>query len=206
MLVSSGCVCRLAGVGNINVLRNTAHMVAYPWVDSLLGIRFGENYFRVLIYVIGEICVIEKAKYEDLEEILVLQKLAYQSEAELCNDFSIPPLIQTLEGIIEDYRNQTILKVEWGGKIIGSIRAFKKEDVCHIGRVIVHPEHQNKGIGKNLMKSIEEMFSECSIYSLFTGKQSLRNRYFYGSLGYKEVKEEYVSDKLSFIFLEKSSR
>jgi N-acetylglutamate synthase-like GNAT family acetyltransferase len=149
------------------VLRNKAQKTAHPWADTLQGIGFGEYYLQVLIYLKGENCVVEKAKYEDLEEILALQKLAYQSEAELCNDFNIPPLTQTLEGIKEDYKNQTILEVKLDGKIIGSIRAFKKEDVCYIGRVIVHPEHQNKGMGKVLMKNIEELFSECSKYSLF---------------------------------------
>jgi hypothetical protein len=37
---------------------------------------------------------IEKANYEDLAEILDLQKLAYQSEAQILNDYSIQPLNQ----------------------------------------------------------------------------------------------------------------
>jgi hypothetical protein len=38
--------------------------------------------------------MIEKAQFEDLAEILSLQKLAYQSEAAICNDYTIPPLVQ----------------------------------------------------------------------------------------------------------------
>lgn len=146
---------------------------------------------------------IEKALYEDLEEILALQKLAYRSEAEICNDFGIPPLTQTLEGIREDFVNQVILKVVLDGRIIGSVRAYEKDGVCYIGRVIVHPDEQNKGIGKYLMKSIEEYFSGCKKYSLFTGKKSARNLYFYSSLGYKQVREEYVNDNLTLVYLEK---
>ena len=41
--------------------------------------------------------MITKALYSDLEEILALQKLAYQSEAELYDDYTIPPLTQSLE-------------------------------------------------------------------------------------------------------------
>ena len=33
--------------------------------------------------------IIENALISDLEEILALQKLAYLSEAEICNDFSL---------------------------------------------------------------------------------------------------------------------
>ena len=154
----------------------------------------------------GEWDLIEKALYEDLDEILTLQKIAYQSEAEICNDFEIPPLTQTLEGIREDYNNQIILKAVIDGKITGSVRAYEKDGVCHIGRVIVHPTQQNKGIGKYLMKSIEEYFSGCKKYSLFTGKKSVRNLYFYGSLGYKPVREEYVNDNLTLVYLEKGNK
>jgi hypothetical protein len=41
--------------------------------------------------------IIEPASIEDASEILTLQKLCYQSEAEIYNDYNIPPLIQALE-------------------------------------------------------------------------------------------------------------
>jgi GNAT superfamily N-acetyltransferase len=145
------------------------------------------------------------AQWEDLEEILALQKLAYQSEAELCNDYAIPPLLQDLDGIRQDFKSQTILKIEEGGKIIGSVRAWEKDGVCHIGRVIVHPDRQNRGLGKLLLKGIEEAFGHCRKYSLFTGKTSLRNLHFYSVCGYSPVREEKVSEKLTLIYLEKEN-
>ncbi len=42
---------------------------------------------------------IKIANISDLEEILKLQKLAYKSEAEIYNDYSIPPLLQTIDEI-----------------------------------------------------------------------------------------------------------
>jgi ribosomal protein S18 acetylase RimI-like enzyme len=149
------------------------------------------------------ICIVEKSLYENLDEILILQKLAYQSEAEICNDYEIPPLTQTLEGIREDYKNQIILKAVTDREIIGSIRAYEKDKVCYIGRLIVHPDYQNKGIGKILMKNIEKHFCKCNKYSLFTGKNSLKNLYFYNSLGYQQIREEKVNENLIFIYLEK---
>jgi predicted N-acetyltransferase YhbS len=147
--------------------------------------------------------MVTKALYEDLEEILELQKLAYQSEAKLVGDFTIPPLTQTLDGIRQDFEDQVILKSEIGGKIVGSVRAFERDGVCYIGRLIVHPEHQNKGIGKELMRSVEETFSECHMFSLFTGAKSEKSLYVYGSIGYRKVREEKVSDKLTLVYLEK---
>jgi len=115
-------------------------------------------------------------------------------------------LPSTLEGLEQDFMNQTILKKVADGKIIGSVRAYEKENVCYIGRLIVHPEHQNKGIGKELMKSIERLFSGCDKYSLFTGSLSSKNLYLYGSLGYTPVREEKVNDKLTFVYLEKDNK
>jgi hypothetical protein len=71
---------------------------------------------------------IECAAQEDLMALLNLQKLAYQSEAKLCNDYTIPPLTQTYESISKDFSNMDMLKaVDENGNIIGSVRASEKE-------------------------------------------------------------------------------
>lgn len=147
----------------------------------------------------------ERAAEEDLAQILELQKSAYQSEAQIWNDYTIQPLTQTLDGIKEDYNNQVILKIVYGGSIIGSVRAYEKEGVCYIGKVIVHPDYQNRGIGKILMRAIEEHFSKCSRYSLFTGQKSARNLYFYGKLGYVVKREEKISCTITLVYLEKEN-
>lgn len=41
---------------------------------------------------------IQKADLRDAEEILKIQHAAFQSEAEIYNDFEIPPLMQTVDG------------------------------------------------------------------------------------------------------------
>lgn len=48
---------------------------------------------------------ITRAERCDLQQILDLQYLAYRSEAELLNDFRIPPLLQTLQGAASGIRN-----------------------------------------------------------------------------------------------------
>jgi len=154
----------------------------------------------------GGFMIIETALLTDLEAILALQKLAYISEAELCNDYTIPPLLQTLEEIIAEYSQKTFLKaVEIAtGRIIGSVRANVHNDTCYIGRLIVHPDYQNRGIGTKLLQSIEGYFQDgCKRYELFTGQKSIKNIYLYEKFGYRIFKEEKVSDKLTFVYLEK---
>ena len=147
--------------------------------------------------------MIDRATVADAEEILSLQKLAYRSEAEIYNDFNIPPLLQTPEEIKKDFENQTFLKATLDGKIRGSVRAFIKEGTCYIGRLIVHPDFQNRGMGKELMQRIEEIFKEAQRFELFTGHRSEKNLYLYRKLGYEISKTVRANDRLNMVYLEK---
>jgi ribosomal protein S18 acetylase RimI-like enzyme len=149
--------------------------------------------------------IFEKATVSDAEELLALQKLAYRSEAEIYNDFSIPPLIQTLESLEEDFKNQLFLKAVLGGRIIGSVRACSKERTCYIGRLIVHPDFQNRGIGTRLMNDIERIFNGCKRFELFTGDKSERNLRLYQKLGYRIFKTSKITDQTNIVSLEKKA-
>ena len=75
---------------------------------------------------------ITKAGKSDAAEILILQRIAYQSEAEIYNDYSIQPLTQTLEQAIKEFDEAVILKAVAEGKIIGSVRAYEKDNTALI--------------------------------------------------------------------------
>ena len=152
---------------------------------------------------------IQRATVDDASEILALQKLAYQSEAEISGTYDIPPLTQTLREMEDDLERQVVLKIVHatgpaGPAIIGSARAYEEQGTCHIGRLIVHPDHQNQGLGTRLLAEIETAFPQVERYELFTGHKSARNLYLYGKLGYKEFKRETVSEGLAIVFLEKT--
>lgn len=147
--------------------------------------------------------LIEKAQKEDLKQILELQYLAYQSEAELFGDMDIPPLKQTLDEVYEEFTKGTILKaIDENGVIIGSVRAQQDAGTVYIGKLMVHPDMQNKGIGTKLLAEIENVYSN-QRYELFTSTRSIKNIKLYEKLGYKIFKEEIVSEELKFVYLEK---
>jgi len=63
---------------------------------------------------------IEIAVSDDLGKILALQKIAYRSEAELVGDFTIQPLMQTIEEIREEFKTSLFLKcVDEDREIVG---------------------------------------------------------------------------------------
>ena len=147
--------------------------------------------------------LIEKAQKEDLKEILELQYLAYQSEAKLFGDMDIPPLKQTIEEVVEEFVQGTVLKVvDDSGDIIGSVRAYEENGTVYIGKLMVHPKMQRRGIGTQLLLAIENEFPNCR-YELFTSTKSISNIRLYERLGYKIFKEEAVSEELQFVYLEK---
>jgi ribosomal protein S18 acetylase RimI-like enzyme len=83
---------------------------------------------------------IEEAVCADAEEILALQRRAYLSEAAIYDDYSLPPLLETLEEVRARFRDHLFLKAVAGdgavtksgaaaeGRIVGSVRAREKDE------------------------------------------------------------------------------
>jgi len=149
---------------------------------------------------------IEAADITNAEEILALQKLYYQNEAELYNDFTLSPLKQTIEELKHDFAQEVFLKAIMNNKIVGSVRASEQEHNCLIRRLIVHPRYQNLGIGSKLMTEMENRFkTSVNRFEVFTGDKSRRNIYFYHKLGYAAFKTEKISEKRNRIYMHKAN-
>ncbi|MBN1812194.1 MAG: GNAT family N-acetyltransferase [Anaerolineae bacterium] len=147
--------------------------------------------------------LIDLAHLDDAQDILELQKLAYQSEAALYDDYSIPPLTQTLEQMQADMRQQVVFNAVLDGKNVGSVRGYLRRGTCYIGRLIVHPNLQNQGIGQALLSTIEKHFHLAHRFELFTGDRSERNLYLYTKCGYTVFRSEQLTGKTTIVFLEK---
>ncbi|THB73438.1 MAG: GNAT family N-acetyltransferase [Desulfobacteraceae bacterium] len=146
---------------------------------------------------------IQRAQTKDAADILALQKEAYQSEAALYNDYSIPPLHQTLEEMTQEIIEQTVLKAVDSDRIVGSVRAVADGNNCSIGRLIVHPDVQNQGIGTRLMHEIMACFGQTHRFELFTGVKSEKNIRLYQKLGFDIYRHQTVSETLELVFMEK---
>ena len=154
----------------------------------------------------GSVLIIERATTLDAKEILALQKIAYLSEAEIYNDFTIQPLHQTLDEMTSEIESQCVLKCVVNDKIIGSVRAYMEEGTCFINKLIVHPEFQNQGIGTTLLKEIENNFNHAKRFELFTGYKSRKNLYIYRKCGFGIFKREKINEALTLVYMEKRNR
>ncbi len=146
---------------------------------------------------------IVEATKEDLKDILQLQKSAFIMQAEIYDDYSIPPLQQTYSDLEEEFTSYTFLKVVSNSEIIGSLRYIVKDEICHVEKVIVHPRFQNRGIGSSLLKYVEDVNSSITKFQLFTGSKSEGNIFLYQRHGYEITSRKRVSQNITLLFMEK---
>ena len=145
-----------------------------------------------------------QAAISDVEEILKLQKLAYQIEAGRYNDYNIPPLTQTITEIKEQFKTHIFLKAVSGDKIIGTVRAKEENETCYVSRLAVLTDIQNQGIGTALMKEIEKYFTS-KRFELFVGSKSDNNIHLYQKLGYNIFKTGgYECGHIEILYMEKN--
>lgn len=151
---------------------------------------------------------LEPATIEDLEQILKLQKKAFQDQALIYDDFNLPPLTQTIDELKEEAGVKMIYKLVVDGEIIASVRCSVKDNALHIERLFVDPDFQNRGIGTAIMREIEDRYAHlANRYELFTGEKSERNLHVYYKLGYREIRREPTKhgQGFSLVYMEKSN-
>jgi ech hydrogenase subunit C len=153
----------------------------------------------------GEIAY-DMASPLDAEEILALQKIVYQHEAEIYDDWSLTPLKQTLEDMRRDFTVNVFIKAVVSGKIVGSVRALADGDTVHLSRLLVHPYFWQRGIGTQLVTDAEAFFPAARRFQTFTGQKSRHTMELYQKLGYIPIRQEKVSEHRDRVYFAKETR
>jgi GNAT superfamily N-acetyltransferase len=128
---------------------------------------------------------IDEAQESDTEELLCAQRLAFEEQCRIYDDWRIPPMTEQAEDVVGFSRSGgVVLKAMAQGRIIGAVRGKVVEGVCHVGRLFVHPQWQGRSIARRLIAALEEQMQPCQTYSIYTGEHSEKNLALYKRQGY----------------------
>ncbi|QNE17555.1 tRNA (guanosine(37)-N1)-methyltransferase TrmD [Kribbella qitaiheensis] len=143
----------------------------------------------------------------DAGEIHTLQLAAYLSEAKAYDDLSIPPVQEALAGSVERVGAGGVWKAVAGTRIVGAVHVAVDGSVARIGRLMVAPDWQGRGVGTKLLRVAEQTApAEVTQYELFTGAESEGNLRLYRKAGYREVRRESHTAKVELVLLAKRRR
>ncbi|GGL19801.1 GCN5 family acetyltransferase [Planomonospora parontospora subsp. antibiotica] len=145
--------------------------------------------------------MIERAEPADAGEILTVQRAAYVTEAQLYGDPFIPPLVESAEQVRRAVESGTVLVARDGGRIVGAVRGQTSETTCRVGRLVVAPDTQGRGVGGALLAALHEEVAEALAFDLFTGHLSEGNLRLYRRHGYRETRRERMSDHLTLVHM-----
>ncbi|GGM63494.1 GCN5 family acetyltransferase [Thermopolyspora flexuosa] len=147
---------------------------------------------------------ITRAEPADAGEILTVQRAAYVTEAQLYGDAFIAPLVESEAQLRAAIESALVLKALDGTRVVGAVRGRTQDRTLLVGRLVVAPDMQRRGIGTALMTRLEaEAPPEVEAFALFTGHQSEGNLRLYRRLGYRETHRERVHDHLTLVHLRK---
>ncbi|TQM69924.1 ribosomal protein S18 acetylase RimI-like enzyme [Actinomadura hallensis] len=153
----------------------------------------------------GPEIVIERAGPGDAGEVLTVQRAAYVAEAQLYGDPFIPSLVESVEQLRKALSGDAVvLKAVLGGRIVGAVRAQFSGSTCLVGRLVVAPDLQRRGIGRRLLAALEdEVAGRADACVLFTGHLSEGNLRLYRRAGYTETHRERVAAHLTLVHMRK---
>jgi tRNA (guanine37-N1)-methyltransferase len=127
------------------------------------------------------------ARPGDAGELLTLQRACWLQEA-LANDSltDIPAIHESLEEVRHWMTTWSTWVVRSEGRLVGAVRGRLEGTAWDIGRIMVAPDLQGRGLGRMLLEHIQAVAApEATSYVLFTGARSVDNIRMYKKAGFR---------------------
>ncbi|WP_134738608.1 tRNA (guanosine(37)-N1)-methyltransferase TrmD [Nocardioides sp. 503] len=123
----------------------------------------------------------------DAGELLTLQRACWLQEA-IANESvtGIPALSESYNDVVAWLAGWTTFVVRVEGRLVGAVRGRMEGTAWDIGRVMVAPDLQGRGLGRVLLEHIQAVApAEATSYVLFTGARSTDNLRMYKRAGFR---------------------
>ncbi len=122
----------------------------------------------------------------DAGEVFTLQRACWVQEAEDNPGVAIPALLESYDDVRGWIAESVVQVAHQGGRLVGAVRGRADGDTWHIGRLMVAPDLQGRGIGRALLERIVALApGGTTELSLFTGAGSTRNQRIYKRAGFR---------------------
>jgi tRNA (guanine37-N1)-methyltransferase len=122
----------------------------------------------------------------DAGELLTLQLACWVQEAQANPGVTIPALLEGLTDVESYIDTWLTFVVHSHGRLVGAVRAQREGELWYIGRIMVAPDLQGRGLGRFLLEYVELAAPpEVTTYTLLTGAGSLDNQRMYKKAGYR---------------------
>ena len=131
---------------------------------------------------------IRLASRADAGELFTLTRACWLQELWANPGVLIPALEESFEDSVRGIDEWTTFVARAGDRIVGSTRGRIAGDgtVWDVGRVMVAPDLQGRGLGRYLLQLIEDVApDEATSYELWTGAKSVDNIRMYKKAGYR---------------------
>ncbi|WP_256215530.1 GNAT family N-acetyltransferase [Nocardioides psychrotolerans] len=101
----------------------------------------------------------------------------------------IPALHESLDDVVAGLAGPdgwTTVVVRSHGRLVGAARGRLDGDVWDIGRIMVAPDLQGRGLGRLLLEHVQAIAPPAATsYALFTGERSVDNLRMYKKAGFR---------------------
>ena len=129
---------------------------------------------------------IRPATPADAGELLVLQLACWVQVQHENPGVHVAALQESLADVRAWLDTHTVLVARSAGRLVGAVRGIRHEDVWDIGRLMVAPDLEGRGLGRELLGRMEALAPPgATAYWLFTGAKSERNLRMYKKAGYR---------------------
>jgi tRNA (guanine37-N1)-methyltransferase len=122
----------------------------------------------------------------DAGELLTLQRACWVQEQQVNPGVAIDALTETFDDVRAWIGEGVVLVAHSAGRLVGGVRGRLREATWDVGRLMVAPDLQGRGLGRELLTQIESAAPPgVTGFELFTGAGSTHNQRVYRRAGYR---------------------